>query len=687
MVHQSIRSNPYTIINNAESGSIFLGRKKELEQLRTTLFAQQPESSQPIILIGPQKIGKTAILTQINNGLFGDTYLPIYIDLNLLTCDSINSFCWDLAHKLFTQLSTYEITIQSFNQTAFMAAPLQALQMQILQPAAQSGKRLLFLFDNLDSVIVQIKNEKLPSNILETLHNQIRESNNGATIFTLDWESAYEPLEKAIPYLKTSDIHELGPLTQKDSHTLICQPVSYTIVKDVAQYIYQITKGYPENIHLLCYHLYERHQNLDLAHITVADVAMVTKIVREEVETETAVSHIKPTYSIQPNPTLTQTIHTVDKSAEITKQPLFYGALLLVAMLAFLIIPSLIPNQPEGEQSISSNLVTFTDGTTTVVDQENISALQPTRITTQTPISTQNSTEMIATPNPTSSPTQTATITPTPTNTPDRYPDVITRSQDGMTMVYISAGNFLMGSNKGDFLSALDEQPQHEVTLDAFYIDKFEVNIEQYAAFLNRLGDYQRACNNVDCTLPKSLAGYTSYLIEQDLGDGTLQYIPVTGFANYPANHISWYGAQAYCQSVGSRLPTEAEWEYAARGTDGRLYPWGNNAPDETLAIFQSNSFDNMKPVDALPAGVSPFGIFSMAGSLWEWTSDWYNETYYQISPNHAPLGPETGFARVVRGGAWPFNNQAERIRTSNRFSLAPDFISSTVGFRCAQNP
>ncbi|MCA9920921.1 MAG: SUMF1/EgtB/PvdO family nonheme iron enzyme, partial [Anaerolineales bacterium] len=180
---------------------------------------------------------------------------------------------------------------------------------------------------------------------------------------------------------------------------------------------------------------------------------------------------------------------------------------------------------------------------------------------------------------------------------------------------------------------------------------------------------------------------YTNYLIEQDLGDGTVQYIPTTGFSNYPANHISWYGAQTYCQSVGARLPTEAEWEYAARGVDGRIYPWGNSAPDETKAVFQSDSFDNMKPVDALPDGVSPFGLYNMAGSLWEWTADWYNEFYYSEAPNDNPQGPETGFARVVRGGAWPYNNQAERIRTTNRLSLAPDFISSTVGFRCARNP
>lgn len=258
-----------------------------------------------------------------------------------------------------------------------------------------------------------------------------------------------------------------------------------------------------------------------------------------------------------------------------------------------------------------------------------------------------------------------------------------------MEMVLIPEGTFLMGAAEDDFSAAPDERPQHEVHLPQFYMDKYEVTVEQYAAFLNRLGSYERACEGVDCAWPQELAGYTSYLDRQDIGDGSVQYFAVTGFALYPINHVSWFGAQMYCESVGARLPTEAEWEYAARGTDGRVYPWGNTTPDPEgdLAIFQSESYEELLPVDALPNGASPFGIFGMAGSMWEWTADWYNEDYYEESTFDDPAGPETGFARVIRGGAWPFNNQADRIRSTNRSSLTPDFISSAVGFRCVKAP
>lgn len=254
-------------------------------------------------------------------------------------------------------------------------------------------------------------------------------------------------------------------------------------------------------------------------------------------------------------------------------------------------------------------------------------------------------------------------------------------------MILIPTGTFLMGSADDDLMAASDERPQHEVMLDRFYLDKYEVSVAQYAAFLNRLGGYEGTCDRSNCALPKEIAGYTSYLSEQDLGDGTIQYVPVTGYASYPANHVSWYGAAAYCRWADARLPTEAEWEYAARGDDGRLYPWGNSAPRPSQAVFQSDSFDNLKPVDALPDGASPFGVFGMAGSLWEWTADWYDESYYSVSPVKNPTGPETGFSRVMRGGAWPNNNQADRIRAANRNSLSPDFISATVGFRCARTP
>ena len=175
------------------------------------------------------------------------------------------------------------------------------------------------------------------------------------------------------------------------------------------------------------------------------------------------------------------------------------------------------------------------------------------------------------------------------------------------------------------------------------------------------------------------------YLMESRL-QKRIKFLGLESFEEYPINHVSWYGANLYCQSVGARLPTEAEWEYAARGTDGRIFPWGN-LPDPAKAIYGKADFDALQPVDTMSDGVSPFGVYGMAGSMWEWVSDWYSEAYYEESPTENPQGPETGIFRVTRGGAWPANNEVDRIRTANRNALAPDFISSTVGFRCALTP
>lgn len=248
-----------------------------------------------------------------------------------------------------------------------------------------------------------------------------------------------------------------------------------------------------------------------------------------------------------------------------------------------------------------------------------------------------------------------------------------------------------MGSGDNDFPAAPDERPQHEVTLAAFYIDQYEVNVEQFAALLNRLRRYAGSCDGFDCAHPRDVAGYTSYLLQDDLGDGVVQFYALTGYANYPINHVSWYGASFYCQSVGGRLPTEAEWEYAARGTDGRIYPWGNEPPNKERAVYQSDSFEELLPVNALPRGASAFGVYGMAGSMWEWVADWYDENYYAQNAAEGivanPAGPEIGLTKSIRGGAWPNNNQKDRIRAANRSSLDPTFFSSTVGFRCAYDP
>jgi serine/threonine-protein kinase len=226
-----------------------------------------------------------------------------------------------------------------------------------------------------------------------------------------------------------------------------------------------------------------------------------------------------------------------------------------------------------------------------------------------------------------------------------------------MVMVYVPAGPFTMGSNSG----YPDEGPVHTVTLGAYWIDKIEVPNGAYALCVQA-----GAC--------KPPAHKTS--------NGRDVYFGNPDTADYPVIFVNWDDAKTYCEWAGGRLPTEAEWEKAARGTDGRTYPWGNAAPEQDLANFGNNHLDTTADGD-YPAGVSPYEALDMAGNVWEWTADWYSAEYYAQSPAENPSGPETGTLKVLRGGSWNFD--APGARTTYRLSKAPTFVSADIGFRCVR--
>ena len=264
------------------------------------------------------------------------------------------------------------------------------------------------------------------------------------------------------------------------------------------------------------------------------------------------------------------------------------------------------------------------------------------------------------TPQPTDTPpalTPSATSTPIPSLLPTPAPGTeSTREKDAVVMVFVPAGTFTMGSTDADPDAYSDEKPAHDVTLDAFWMDKFEVTNFQYA----------QCVNGGDCE-SSALAADTDY-------NGQTQ--PVVG--------VTWQDAYNYCQWAGARLPTEAEWEYAARGLENWLYPWGDQAPSCQLANF-SDCVGRPADVGSYSEGASWVGALDMAGNVWEWVNDWHLNTYYKTSLDANPLGPDTGTWRVVRGGSW--DNNWNNLRAANRNGTTPTGSYYSVGFRCASAP
>ena len=247
---------------------------------------------------------------------------------------------------------------------------------------------------------------------------------------------------------------------------------------------------------------------------------------------------------------------------------------------------------------------------------------------------------------------------------------------DDMPQVFVPAGKFQMGGF--DIHTEDDELPAHEVTLDAFWLDQYEVTNGMYALCVQA-----GACNPP----------------QKPYSNLRHDYFGNAEFKDYPVITVTWTDAQTYCAWAGRRLPTEAEWERAARGDDLRTYPWGEEPPSALYANF-NNSMRDTSRVGAYPLGASPFGALDMAGNVAEWVHDLYRTDYYQTSPSANPLGPESAkrlILRVIRGGS--YQDAWVNIRLSNRGSElgpnpdaaydSPDLFgrsSSKVGFRCASS-
>jgi formylglycine-generating enzyme required for sulfatase activity len=292
--------------------------------------------------------------------------------------------------------------------------------------------------------------------------------------------------------------------------------------------------------------------------------------------------------------------------------------------------------------------------------------------------------------------TPTETVLPVPTSTPTQAPaleigSTLVNPVDGAVMVFVPEGEFLMGSEEG--LAQDNEKPEHLVYLDAFWIYQHEVTNAQFALFIEATG-HQTTVEE---------RGW-SFVFDGNASvreDGAYWGAPegpgssIAGREDHPVVHMSWSDAQAYCEWAGGQLPTEAEWEKAARSIDGRLYPWGNTQITGDKANFcdvncrydwaeslQDDGYEGTAPVGSFPAGVSPYGALDMLGNVWEWVADWYDADYYSHSPYENPTGPASGEFRVKRGGSE--GSVIWSLRVSSRFGLNPGAAGEDYGFRCA---
>jgi formylglycine-generating enzyme required for sulfatase activity len=288
--------------------------------------------------------------------------------------------------------------------------------------------------------------------------------------------------------------------------------------------------------------------------------------------------------------------------------------------------------------------------------------------------STATGTILIEAPQSVQSPTPAPTeIIPTPTL---GIGSMLLSEKDGMTLVYVPAGSFSMGISADEAFTICqkyrincsleayrDGEPVRVIDVSAFWIDQTEVTNKLYAACVN----------DGECQQPVSTASNTRSL-----------YFGNPEYDDYPVIFVNWEMANDYCVWAGRRLPTEAEWEKAARGTTGQLYPWGGEEPNNNLLNFYKESGDIIR-VKSFENGKSPYGAYDMAGNVWEWVNDWYGETYYKESPSSNPQGPAFGNLRVYRGGSWI--NSADLTISAIRGGDDPSTTQNNLGFRCASSP
>lgn len=337
------------------------------------------------------------------------------------------------------------------------------------------------------------------------------------------------------------------------------------------------------------------------------------------------------------------------------------GVVVLLGALGFGLSAILPPTQTSTPTRVA--LATRTDTTIaktkTIIPDTSTPDVKPTPTTPRMPTNTAIPTIPIM-----SSPAITS-LTPSSTpNSVGQLPKIEEKVIGDAPMVFVPVGDFIMGTQR-DAEASQDEKPAHNVYLDGYWIDKYEVTNAMY-----------QKC--VDAGACKFSGSNKSGL------RGSTPYYGNPEFDNYPVINMSWYHADTYCRWVGKRLPTEAEWEKAARWTDARIYPWGNSF-DQNRLNSRDGRFIDTTAGGSYPLGASPYGVMDMAGNVWEWVADWYATNFYENSPIQNPTGPSTGTMKIRRGGSWMDELKFTRLTTLRSPMEPHNNGQMATGFRCAE--
>jgi formylglycine-generating enzyme required for sulfatase activity len=353
------------------------------------------------------------------------------------------------------------------------------------------------------------------------------------------------------------------------------------------------------------------------------------------------------------------------------------------ALTSITVQPTPLPDITETGPTRSQPLAPVTPG-----DGAGVQTANPTN-TSQAVVLSQD-TPLVGTP-PVGEPTQVIGLPSGPTVPPEL--DAIKTE-----LVPVTGGTYMMGTTLEEATNAMDEcalygkactdlnyvsdsTPPHQATVDSFEMEVYEVTVQQYVTFLNWLGpnSHKTRCEGQPCakTTQEEEYSYVQF-------DGTRYSVRNPDFySSHPVTFVTWWGAEAYCQALNRRLPTEAEWERAARGRDNYTYPWGFEF-DPLRAMSSISENKGTVPVDSYPNGASPYGVYNMAGNVSEWVYDWYQSDYYtqQLNnPQPNPQGPPTGSQKVLRGGSW--DTIPLFLRSVHRMYAAPDSPTASIGFRC----